>query len=78
MVIETSQQVRAGTGTSKSAAEMVGEAMRALGVLSFVAIPLDRLIADKSAVPLWGAMVAAVGFGLAFFIVGVMIEGARK
>ena len=74
MVIETSQQVRAGTRTSKSSAEMVGEAMRALGVLSFFFIPLDRLIADRSAMPLWGAMVAAVGYGFAFFIVGVVIE----
>ena len=78
MVIETSQQVRAGTGTSKSSAEMVGEAMRALGVLSLFFIPLDRLIAEKSAVPLWGAMVAAVGYGFAFFIVGVVIERTRK
>ena len=78
MVIETSQQVRTGTGTSKSSAEMVGEAMRALGVLSLFFIPLDRLIAERSSVPLWGAMVAAVGYGFAFFIVGVVIERTRK
>lgn len=78
MVIETNQQVRAGTKTSKSTAEMIGEGMRALGVLSFVVIPLIRVIADKSAFTLSLTMVAAAGYGLAFFIMGVVIEGTRQ
>ena len=78
MVIETSQQVRAGTKTSKSTAEMIGEGMRALGVLSFVIIPLIRVLTDRSAIPLWLAMVAATGYGLAFFIMGVVIEETRQ
>jgi hypothetical protein len=57
---------------------MVGEGMRALGVLSFIIIPLTRVLVEKSAIPLWLAMVAAAGYGLAFFAVGVVIEETRK
>jgi hypothetical protein len=60
----------------KGVAEMVGEAMREIGVLVAVFGMLDKLLRGDGATVGWTA--AVLGTALFFFVVGVTIERRRR
>lgn len=64
--------------STKTKAEMIGEALREVGVLAAVFIPLDHLFSDTSAFPLWGVALATVIYGGGLWFVGMKIEETRQ
>lgn len=62
----------------KSRAEMIGDALREVGVLAAVFIPLDWAFSSEPVLPLWGVVVATVFYGGGFFVVGMLVEEARE
>ena len=62
---------------NKTRAEMVGEALREIGILALVFIPLDHVFAEDPVLPLWGVVVATVLFGFGAIALGMLIEERR-
>jgi hypothetical protein len=64
--------------SKKTRAEMVGEALREVGVLALVFIPLDHAFSAEPALPLWAVVLATIVFGLGAIGLGVLIEEIRE
>lgn len=57
---------------------MIGEALREMGVLMLVFIPLDHVFSEHPVLPAWGVIVAAAGYGVGLFGLGLVIEETRE
>lgn len=57
---------------------MIGEALREIGVLAAVFIPLDHLFSDKPSLPIWAVVTAMLIYGVGIWLVGMLIEERRE
>lgn len=58
---------------------MIGEALRDVGILAAVFIPLDHLFSDgKEDLPTWIVVIATVTYGGVIWFLGVLIEEHRE
>jgi phosphate/sulfate permease len=61
-----------------SRAKMIGEALREVGVLAAVFIPLDHFFAEKQVMPTWMVLPAVAIWGIGLWTVGMLIEEKRE
>ena len=62
--------------TRKYTAEMVGEALREIGILVLVFVPLDAIFAQRRLG--WKLWISSLSIGALFLFLGIQFERRRK